>query len=282
MNKISAVFMRTAACLTLLFFLTVSWTCAAEIRTKRLGNSGQKIGILSLNAVNTQGIDWRAWSSCISAGANLIVTSPLDEEGERFIGQNLGPNGKKSCLLATSWQPEQSETEYLASFQRSLKNINTGYIDCVIIGDVSERKHLRINQALGAFRQLKSSGKTKYLGMRFKDVQKDKVSFLAEQAVRTGDLDFIVIEFNVSNYSKLRSVAEYAGRQGLGVVAANVLEENEKYPDLARRIVGKRSDTVEKSTIKWLAEERWVTTILVTPRTAPQAADLIRAAEEED
>ncbi len=258
---------------------------ASEIDSRRLGNTGRKLGVISINTSGLKQEHKQAFLYAISRGANFIDTSPFAEGSEAFVSENIGPSTKQKCMLSTRWKTNYANNsgDFIGLFQKSIKNLNTNFIDCVIIDEVSEVSQLQTNGMMDAFYKLKKDGKTKYIGVYIKDAHKDSMAKIVNNVLTNGNFDFIVIDYSVLNFRQMESLAEAVGRRGLGVIACGTIEESLKNTSLSQRIVARKKLAPETATIQWaLSSTKWITSIIISPQDYEQTKLILDGAYEEE
>lgn len=270
----------------LLIFLiaTCSVVCGEEIDSRRFGNTGKKLGVISINTASSE-LNSESFHLLTSSGANFIDTSPFIPESEIFVAQNLGPSLRKDCLLSTRWKPNYAHdpSSYVDLFQKSIQRLNTNFIDCVIIDGVSELSDIQTTGVLSAFSRLKKENKTKYLGVYVRDEKRDDFAKIIRYILMSGNFDFVVLDYNALTFTSMQSVAEVIGRQGLGVIAYGAFEEGERNPSLARRIAGRKKLDLDTAIMQWsISSSKWITSVLAVPSDTDKIKNITKGAIVED
>ena len=267
-------------CLFIFILTMFGFAFGEDIDSRRFGNTGKKIGVISINTASSE-LTPESFRILTASGSNFIDTSPFIPESEAFTAQNVGPSLRKNCLLSTRWKPDYAHNSegFIGLFQKSIRNLNTNFIDCVIIDGVSELSDLQSNGILSAFSQLKKENKTKYLGVYIKDDKKDSFVKIIKYILMSGNFDFIVLDYSISTFSSMQPIAELVGRQGLAVIASRTFEDSERNPSLARRIAGRKKLDLDTAVMQWsLSSSKWITSVLVVPSNTDKITKITQGA----
>ena len=259
---------------------------ADEMIMRRLGNTGKKVGILGINIGTYELNDKSAFKKALREGATFINSSPFVDGSEKFVAENLTPAYRERCLLTTHWKLDlnASEDSYIRQFSSSLKNLSVDFIDCVIVDDIKETRYLQKNDIFNAFYKLRKQGKVKYIGAHVKKTEKESISKLLKYVIKRCDYDFIVFDYNTSNFNEIKNYIDLCGQLGKGVIVVGTLEDSLKNEELARRIAGRKKLSLDSALIRWAVNSTsWLSSILIPvndPKVVESAVE--GAIEEED
>jgi len=250
-----------------------------EMPMRKFGNNGPKVSALSYCTKDLDKTGWDPLERAIQLGVNYIDTSPLYEKSEEIIGENL-LNSRERVILSTRWSTDgtASSENLIASFEKSRKRLKTHYIDIIILDDVSKITQLSCVGSRQAFSELKKEKRVKYIGFETHTNQLE----LLKDARKLGGFDIVMVSYNVYNYKDMAPIIEATGRRGMGVLATEVVEGSEKEPNLAKRLFGKRSKSIPISSIRWALDDRWVSSVLVNPKSREELEEFVTATEEEE
>lgn len=273
----------------ILFFamaVLLSGICtASDMASRRLGNTGKRLGVIGLDIGTYDSNSRQAFSKAIKGGAIFISSSPFVEGSEKFVAENVGPSLKSKCMLSTRWRTDNDdgEEDFIRNFQQSIKNLNTNFIDCVILDDVKESRHIKRNSILNAFNKLKKEGKTKYIGVYVKKTEKESISKILGYILQKGDYDFVVLDYSTDNFNEIRGYIEAIGKKGLGVIVCGTVEDSLKNPELARRIAGRKKMPLEQAVIQWaVSSSKWISTIIVNPKSEEEMDLILKGGVDEE
>ncbi len=273
----------------LCFVLFAGEIFSENITVRRFGNSGEKLGVIGINvgeyASNDRTSFSRLLKAGIKAGGVFINTSPFVDGSEKFVAENLGPSARKNCVLATRWRTDNDngEDDFIRSFNASLKNLKVETIDCVIIDEIKELRYLRKNSILRAFHNLKKQNKTKYIGVYVKKTEKEPISKILYYIIKSGDYDFVVLDYNTDNFNEAQDYLEGVARSGMGVIVSGTIEDSMKNEELARRIAARSSLPLQQAVIQWaVSSSRWISSVLVPPYSEFDMDLILKGGVEED
>ena len=200
-----------------------------DMHVSILGFGGSEIGYQSVDSAQVD----RLLGSALDAGLNLIDTAECYRNSEELIGKSVSHRrsdyylftkcGHASGFELPHWDPVMLER----SIDRSLKRLNTDYIDLIHLHSCSEEV-LRQGEVIEVLERARSQGKTRYIGY-----SGDHSAAL--YAVQTGRFDSLMISFNIADQEALDEILPEAERRGMGVVikrpVANVAWRHAAEPD---------------------------------------------------
>ena len=269
----------------LLIFVSNGILSADEMLVRRFGNTGTKLGIIGINVGTYESNDKSAFKKALREGACFINTSPFVEGSEKFVAENLTPAYRERCLLTTHWKADvnSSENDYIRQFDSSLKNLSADFIDCIIIDEIREVKYLEKHDIFKAFYKLKKQKKVKYIGVHVKKNEKESLSKILKYVIKKADYDFIVFDYNTSNFNDIKKYIDYCGQLGKGVITLGTLEDSLKNEELARRITGRKKIALEPAVIRWAVNStNWISSILIPINDSKLVESAIEGAVEEE
>lgn len=251
-----------------------------EMPMRKFGNNGPKVSSLAYCSRDLDKTGWDPLERALQLGINYIETSPNYEKSEQILGENL-LNTRERIILSTRWFTDgtASSDSLIASFEKSRKRLKTHYIDIIILENVTSIKQLTCVGSRQAFSELKKENRVKFIGFETHSNQLE----LLKEARKIGGFDMLMVSYNIYNFKELAPLVEAAGRRGIGVLATEVVEGSLKEPKLAKRIFGKRGDkSIASSSIRWALDDRWVSSVLVSPKSREELEEFVSAIEEED
>jgi len=250
-----------------------------EMPLRKFGNNGPKVSSLAYCTRDLDKTGWDPLERALQLGINYIETSPNYEKSEQILGENL-LNSRERVMLSTRWFTDgtASSDSLIASFEKSRKRLRTHYIDIIILENVTSIQQLTCVGSRQAFSELKKEKRVRYIGFETHNNQLE----LLKEARKIGGFDMLMVSYNIYNFKDLAPLVEAAGRRGIGVLATEVVEGSLKEPKLARRIFGKRSKSISASSIRWALDDRWVSSVLVSPGSKEELEEFVSAIEEED
>lgn len=189
-----------------------------ELNVSRLGYGGAPIGFLE---TDQQAVS-RILHYLLDRGVNLIDTAALYRGSEEAIGKAL-VGRRDEVVLVSKGGPEEtdlpgtawSEELILASIDRSLKRLQTDYLDVFLL-HTCDHAVLERGEALAAVLKAVKAGKVRHVGYSGDN---------AEAAFAAGLEDISVIEMsiNIADQANIDSVLPRCRERDLGVIAKRPL-----------------------------------------------------------
>lgn len=200
-----------------------------DMNVSILGFGGAEIGFEGVSAEQAD----KLLGSALDAGLNLIDTAECYVTSEELIGKTIARRrgdyylftkcGHASGFDQQDWDPAMLE----ASIDRSLKRLQTDYVDVVHLHGCSEEL-LRQGDVIDVLKRAKEKGKTRYIGY-----SGDHKAAL--YAVQCGAFDSLETSVNIADQEAITLTIPEAHRRGIGVVAkrpiANAAWKTGKKPE---------------------------------------------------
>ncbi|WP_168119005.1 aldo/keto reductase [Paenibacillus sp. HB172176] len=200
-----------------------------DMKVSILGFGGAEIGFEGVSAEQAD----KLLGSALDAGLNLIDTAECYATSEELIGKTIQRRrgdyylftkcGHASGFEQPDWDPAMLE----ASIDRSLKRLQTDYVDVVHLHSCSEEL-LRQGDVIDVLKRAKEKGKTRYIGY-----SGDHKAAL--YAVQCGVFDSLETSVNIADQEAITLTIPEAQRRGIGVVAkrpiANAAWKTGKKPE---------------------------------------------------
>ncbi|WDH81047.1 aldo/keto reductase [Paenibacillus urinalis] len=190
------------------------------------GKTGMKVSVLGFGGseigtgISKPGVD-RLLGSAIEAGLNVVDTAECYGDSEELIGQVLGPKREEvylftKCGHASGFdQPDWDPVMLSKSIDRSLRRLNTEYVDMIHLHSCSEEV-LREGSVIEVLKRAKEAGKTRFIG--YSGDHKD-----ALYAVQTGVFDSLETSVNIADQEAIELTIPEARKRGMGVTAKRPL-----------------------------------------------------------
>ena len=159
----------------------------------------------------------RVLYTALDAGVNVIDTAECYGQSEEAIGHSLG-NRRSTCYLFTKcghasglnlpdWHPRLLEQ----SIERSLKRLQTDYLDVVQLHSCSEQI-LKRGEVIEVLQRVRDAGKVRYLGY-----SGDRQSAL--YAVQSGAFDTLQTSINIADQEAIDLTVLKAKERHMGIIA---------------------------------------------------------------
>ena len=210
-----------------------------------LGFGGSEIGYERASSATVK----KLLNQALDAGLNVIDTAECYVTSEELIGAAVGARRGDfylftKCGHERGWdQPDWRPESLLRSIERSLKRLNTDYVDLVQLHSCSEVE-LREGGVIDALKRARERGHTRYIGY-------SGDSAAALYAVECGDFDTLQISVSVADQEALERILPLALARSMGVIAkrplANVAWHNGNRPpdDFYGRVYWERLQKVK-------------------------------------
>jgi aryl-alcohol dehydrogenase-like predicted oxidoreductase len=194
---------------------------------RRLGRTDMVVSVLGLGGseIGYQDVAprvvGRLLDSALDAGLNLIDTAECYDESEVLIGRALGPRRRNvylctKCGHADGWgRPSWRPPALLASIERSLKRLDTGYVDLIQLHSCSLGE-LRRGEAITALEQARDRGLARYIGY-------SGDGEAARFAVESGRFDTLQTSISVADQEAIELTLPGARARRMGVIAKRPL-----------------------------------------------------------
>jgi len=205
---------------------------ASAIPTRRLGKINFQAGILGLGAQHlgdydaTQEMADRVIGEGIDNGLNYIDTAPPYNLSEERVGRAL--KGKRDKVFLVSKVETNAKGDALYQIRDSLRKLQTDYLDCVHIHNLSRddrypslQQALAGNGTLGALRDAKKQGLIRHIGVT-SHLRPARVL----PALETGEFDLLMCSLNFVErhiYGFEEKVLPECRRRNIAVIAMKVL-----------------------------------------------------------
>jgi aryl-alcohol dehydrogenase-like predicted oxidoreductase len=217
----------------LLFAEPTAAPAKGKLITRQLGKTGIQIPVVSMGdpSEDAPGIIRRAYES----GIRYFDTAADYQEGknEILLGTGLKAlNARKDVVIGTKVLASQQRTGlnsdqagklFLEIFEKSLKNLQTDYIDVLYFHQVDDPKDVSMEGPLKVMQDLKKQGKVRAIGVSMHTAE----PVLAE-VVRLGVHDAVLFPFNLSIGAdpKLMAAMDAAHKKGIGIIAMKTTAGN--------------------------------------------------------
>jgi predicted aldo/keto reductase-like oxidoreductase len=199
---------------------------------RTLGKTRIKLPIVSMGTYDATAVT----SEALDAGIVHIDTSAEYNEGndERMFGQLFKSCPRDSFVIGTSigmWQYNRSAEQVKNaispekirdSFNGSLERLQLDFIDIYYIGGVQHKEIMEYKPYLETLRELKRSGKAKFLGVTTHANEPEIIRLATDSDV----FDVVLTRYNfrVNHRDEIKKAVKYAADRGMGVVAMKTQE----------------------------------------------------------
>lgn len=206
---------------------------------RTLGNTGMKVSILGFGGAEI-GFEQASEASvnsllneAIDQGLNIIDTAECYMNSEALIGRAISGRRGDFFLFTKCGHgvdptiPAWTAPEIEKSIDRSLKRLNTDYVDLIQLHSC-EKKILEQGDVIEVLKKAKQMGKTRFIG--YSGDGQD-----ALYAINTGEFDTLQTSVNIADQECIELTIPEAQKRGMGVIAkrpiANVAWRYEERPE---------------------------------------------------
>lgn len=207
---------------------------------RQLGQTGLSVSVIGLGTVKfgrTQALKYpqpfalpsdevilSLLDTALSLGINLLDTAPAYGSSEIRLGELLGKNRKKWIICSKAGEEFDGEQSYFdfskaairRSVERSLKRLQTDYLDCLLIhSNGDDLKIIQEDEALETLQVLKKEGKIRATGMSSKTLEGGLLA--AEHS------DVVMLTYHQHNQSEASAI-DHARNLKKGVLIKKALQ----------------------------------------------------------
>jgi aryl-alcohol dehydrogenase-like predicted oxidoreductase len=188
-----------------------------DIDASVLGFGGSEIGYQRVSARTVASL----LGSALDAGLNVIDTAECYDDSEVLIGKAIGTRRREVALFtkcghAGGWgRSDWRLDSILKSIQRSLKRLQTDYVDLVQLHSCS-LDVLKRGDAIAALERARERGFTRYIGY-------SGDAAAARYAIETGRFDTLQTSISIADQEALDLTLPLARERGMGVIAKRPL-----------------------------------------------------------
>ena len=194
---------------------------------RTLGRTGIEIPIISMGATSW---DKSVYYAAMESGIILLDSDHMYRGGrhEKLVGQVLKKRPRESMIVSTrinikrdrrtDMYPKSTKgEEFLKPFEKCIANLDVEYLDILSLHSVMSVKEAVFPPVLETFQKLKSSGRTRFLGISVHGYEPDVIRAVVDCGVY--DVIFISYNFKQRHREEIRKAIAYAAGAGLGIIA---------------------------------------------------------------
>ena len=203
-------------------------TGKSDLPRRVLGKTAEKVPVLALGTApcgQSKTVDTRSViaivNEALDLGVNYLDSARIYGNSEEAIGKALRGRRDEAFLTTKVWADDAEKAR--KSFEQSLRELQTDFVDLVFVHSVGNREVDRVTADDGALKYLlgqKEAGKARYVGISGHSRSPSFVPLL-----ESGDIDVAMLAMNfVDRYTyKFESqVLPVANRHNVGVACMKV------------------------------------------------------------
>jgi predicted aldo/keto reductase-like oxidoreductase len=248
---------------------------------RTLGKTGIRLPIVSMGTYDATTVAEEA----LRAGILHIDTSAEYNEGndEIMFGQLFRGRSRDSFVIGTSigmWQyrtarqiKEAVSPEKLGeTFNGSLERLQLEFIDLYYLGGIQHKEILEHEPYLEVLRELKQSGKAKFLGVTTHANEPEIIRLATDSDV----FDVVLTRYNfrMNHRDEMRQAVQYAADKGMGVVAMKTQAGVYWDRDTKREMIN------QKAALKWVLQNENIHTAIPSYKNVDQLYEAISVMED--
>ncbi|MBA7494198.1 hypothetical protein ES702_04771 [subsurface metagenome] len=186
---------------------------------RTLGRTGFKVSDLAVGSVQDEGLI----DAMLDAGVNYIDTAESYPGHHRIVGKAIRGHDRKSVFITTKMEVKGDTTKegFLKRARKALEELNTEYIDCMMMHMPEKVETLKTEGFHAAMKQLKAEGRIRYVGISnhgsfwFKDPKEtmEKVLLAAADDRR---FDVFLMAYNFLQMDQGKRVLEVCKEKKIG------------------------------------------------------------------
>ena len=231
---------------------------------RTLGNTGIKLPVVSMGTYDATSLAEEA----LDAGIVHIDTSADYNQGndERMFGELFKGRPRDSFVIGTSigmWQFRNSAKQITdaispeklkETFDGSLERLQLNFIDIYYLGGILFKEIIAYEPYLEVLRELKKSGKAKFMGITTHTNEPEIIRLAADSDV----FDVILTRYNfrMNNIDEVNKAIQYAADKGMGIVAMKT--QAGVYWDQKT----KKEKINQKAALKWVFQNKNIHTAI--------------------
>ena len=184
-----------------------------------LGRTGFKVSNLAVGSVQDEGLI----GTMLDAGINYIDTAESYPGHHRIVGKAIKGRDRKSIFISSKMEMEKdtSKEGLVKRVRKALQELNTEYIDCMMMHMPEKVETLKTEGFHAAMQQLKAEGRVRHVGVSnhgsfwFRDPQEtmDKVLLAAAD---DGRFDVFLFAYNFLQMDQGKRVLEICKKKKIG------------------------------------------------------------------
>lgn len=237
---------------------------------KELGNTGVKIPVLGLGTWGIGGTfspDYSNDKEAIEAlrkgielGMTLIDTAEMYGKGhsEELVGKAIKPFKREELFIVTKVLPENLRfNDLINACHRSLKRINTDYIDLYLIHAPNPK--IPTEESMEAMERLLEEGSVRFIGVSNFNISQTEQ---ARKSLRKTEIVANQVEYSLNNRRIERDLLHYCNRNKINIIAYCPLDRGALARNQFLREIGmKYGKTAAQVALNWLIQKEGVIAI---------------------
>jgi predicted aldo/keto reductase-like oxidoreductase len=193
---------------------------AAKIKEYRaLGRTGFKVSDIAAGYIQDEGV----LRAALDAGMNYIDTAEQYPGHHRVVARAVKGLDRKSLFVTTKLEvlEDKSKEGFLKRARKCLEDLETNYIDCLMMHMPEKAEILKTEEFHEAMTQLKAEGRVRFVGVSnhgsfwFRDPEETMEKVLLA-AAEDGRFDVFLMAYNFLKMDEAERVLEVCREKGIG------------------------------------------------------------------
>jgi aryl-alcohol dehydrogenase-like predicted oxidoreductase len=186
---------------------------------RTLGRTGFKVSDLAIGSVYDEGL----MGTMLDAGFNYIDTAESYPRHHGIVAKAIKGRDRKSIFISTKMEVKKdpSKEDFLKRARKALEELDTEYIDCMMMHYPEKLEILKTEGFHEAMQQLKSEGRLRYVGashhgsfwFKAPEVPMDKVLLAAAD---DGRFDVFLMAYNFLQMDQAERVLKVCKEKKIG------------------------------------------------------------------
>jgi len=186
---------------------------------RMLGRTGFKVSDIGAGSIQDEGV----LGAALDAGVNYIDTAEQYPGHHRIVAKAIRGRDRNKIFITTKLEikEDKSKDGFLKRTRKALEELNTEYIDCVMIHMAENAETLKTKGFHEAMHQLKTEGRVRFVGVSnhgsfwFEDPQESMEKVLLA-AAEDGRFDVFLLAYNFLNMDQGEHVLEVCQEKRIG------------------------------------------------------------------
>lgn len=190
---------------------------------RTLGKTGLRLPIVSLGVMRVD--NPKLVTASLNAGLVHLDSAHVYQDGrnEEMLGELLQDYDRDAFVISSKILTRDVETteEFIEKFETSLERLKMDYVDILYLHASSSREHTLDERWINALKQLKDSGKTRFIGV---STHKNEPEVL-RAAIESNLYDVVLTAYNyrMDHLTDVKTAIAEAANAGLGIIAMKTM-----------------------------------------------------------
>jgi len=185
----------------------------SSLEYRTLGKTGLKVTTVSMGVMNCS--DPAVLHRAFDLGINFYDTADCYMHGrnEEMVGQVF--KGRRDKVFIQTKVHAHDEKKMRASVERSLRGLQTDYIDVLLWHDISSAKEVSDPKLFEFMTKMKKEGKARFTGFS----AHSRMAPLLKEVAKSSLHDVALVSYNFTHSKDLQEAVALAAKSGIGIVA---------------------------------------------------------------